>query len=92
MHLMVVMAVFHRLGLFDIGSYFHYQFLCWAGHVARMPMSQAPRQLLASWFAYSRPVGCPQMTWDMALENTLERKGNSKEFDEWFAIAKNRPK
>jgi len=81
-----------RLGLLDIDSYYYNRFLRWAGHVARVPISQAPRQLLTSWVAHSRPVGCPQMTWGRALENALKHKGISKEFDERFAIAKDRPK
>ena len=32
------------------------------------------------------------MTWGRALENALTSKGISKEFGEWFAIAKDRPK
>ena len=60
--------------------------------MARMPMSRAPRQLLTSWVAHSRPVGCPQMTWGRTLENALASKGISKEFKEWIAIAKDRPK
>jgi len=44
-------------------------FFRWDGHVARMPMSRAPRQLLTSWVAHSRPAGCPQMTWGRTLEN-----------------------
>jgi len=32
------------------------------------------------------------MTWVRALENALKRKGISKEFDEWFAIAKDSSK
>jgi len=32
------------------------------------------------------------MTWGRALENALKRKDISKEFDEWFAIAKDRSK
>jgi hypothetical protein len=35
------------LGILDIGSYFHNQVLRWADHVARMPMSQAPRLYLS---------------------------------------------
>ena len=56
-------SLFRRLGLLDIDSYFFNRFLRWAGHVARMPMSRAPRQLLTSWVAHFRPVGSPQMTW-----------------------------
>ena len=57
-----------------------------------MPMSRAPRQLLTGWVLHSRPIGCPQMTWDKALENALKSKGISKDFDEWIAIAKDRSK
>ena len=90
-HHITTSSLFHRLGLLGIDSYFYNWFLRWAGHVARMPMSWAPRQLLASLVAHSRPVGCPQMTWgSRTLENALKRKGISKEFDEWFAIAKDR--
>ena len=32
------------------------------------------------------------MTWGRALENALASKGISKEFEEWVAIAKDRPK
>ena len=35
------------------------------------------------WVSHSRPVGCPQMTWGMMLENALKSKGISKDFDEW---------
>jgi len=91
-HHITTSSLFRRLGLLDIDSYFYNRFLRWAGHVARMPMSRAPRQLLTSWIAHSRPVGCPQMTWGRTLENALKRKGISKEFDEWFAIAKDRSK
>jgi len=63
-----------------------------AGHVARMPMSRAPRQLLTGWVSHSRPIGCPQMTWGRTLENALKSKGISKDLDEWIAIAKDRSK
>jgi len=32
------------------------------------------------------------MTWGRALEKALKSKGISKDFDEWFVIAKHRPK
>ena len=63
-----------------------------AGHVARMPMTRAPGQLLTCWVPHSRPIGCTQMTWGRTLENALKSKGISKNFDEWIAIAKDRSK
>ena len=78
-------SLFRRLGILDIDSYFHNRILRWAGHVARMPMSWAPRQLLTGWVSHSRPIGCPQMTWGRTLENALESKGISKDFDEFIA-------
>jgi len=66
--------------LYHGGCYYHNRILRWAGHVARLAMSRAPRQLLTSWVAHSRPVGCPQMTWGRTLENALASKGISKEF------------
>ena len=45
-----------------------------------------------SWVSKTQPVRCPQMIWGKALDNALKSKGISKEFDEWFAIAKDTPK
>ena len=56
-----------------------------------MPKSRAPRQLLTSLVAHSRPIGCPQMTWGRTLENALSSKGISKELEKSIAIAKDRP-
>ena len=84
--------LFRRLGILGFVSYFHNRILRWAGHVARMPMSRAPRQLLTSWVSHSRPIGCPRMTWGGTFENALKSKGISKDFDEWIAIAKDRSK
>jgi len=91
-HHIISASLFRRLGILDIDSYFHNRILRWAGHVARMPMSRAPRQLLTGWASHSRPIGCPQMTWGRTLENALKSKGISKDFDEWIAIAKDRSK
>ena len=85
-------SLFRRLGILDIDSYFQSRILRWAGPVARMPMSRAPRHLLTGWVSHSRPIGCPEMARSRALENALNSKGISKEFDEWTAIAKDRSK
>jgi len=85
-------SLFRRLNLLGIDSYYHNRLLRLAGHVAPMPMSRAPRQLLTSLVAHSRPVACLQMKWGRTLENALASKGISKEFKEWIAIAKDRPK
>ena len=90
--MVVCASLFRRLGILDIDSYFHNRILRWAGHVARMPMSRAPRQLLTGWVSHSRPIGCPQVTWGRTLENALKSKGISKDLDEWIAIAKDRSK
>ena len=87
-HHVTTSSLIRRLNLLDIGSYYHNRLLRWAGHVARVPMSRAPRQLLTSGVAHYRPVGCPQLTWGRALENSLASKGISKEFKKWIAIAK----
>ena len=39
-------TLFQRLNVMDLDSYYHNRILRWACHVARMPMTRAPRQLL----------------------------------------------
>ena len=59
-------TLFQKLTVMDLDSYYHNWILRWAGHVARMPMTRAPRQFLTGWVADSRPNGpngCPEMTW-----------------------------
>jgi len=83
-------TLFQRLNVMDLDSYYHNRILCWAGHVARMPMTRAPRQLLTGWVAHSRPNGCPEMTWGRTLKKALKCKGLPVNFKEWRAIAEDR--
>jgi len=75
------------LGLLDIDSYFlqSVSSLGW-------PRRTYAHEPGASAIADELGSGCPQMTWGRTLENALKRKGISEEFDEWFAIAKDRSK
>ena len=59
-------------------------------HVARMPMTRAPRQLLPGWVAHSRPNGCPEVTWGRTLKKALKCKGLPVNFKEWRAVAEDR--
>ena len=63
-------TLFQRLNVMDLDCYYHNRILRWAGHVARMHMTRAPRQLLTGWVAHSRPNGCPEMTWGRTLKKT----------------------
>jgi hypothetical protein len=74
----------------DLDSYYHNRILRWAGHVARMPMTRALRQLLTGLVAHSRPNGCPEMTRGRALKRALKCKGLPVNFKEWRAIAEDR--
>ena len=62
------------------------------GPGARYPNEHSVPPTCSEEVAHPRPVGCPQMTWGRALENALASKGIPKEFKEWIAIAKDRPK
>ena len=81
-------TLFQRLNVMDLDSYYHNRILRWAGHVARMPMTRAPRHLLTGWVAHSRPNGCPEMTWGRTLKKALKCKGLPVNFKEWRAIAR----
>ena len=36
-------SLFRSLGIMNLDSHYHNRVLRWAGHVARIPMSRAPR-------------------------------------------------
>ena len=79
-----------KLGLNPLDTYYHRRLLRWAGHVSRMPMSRAPRQLLTGWVAHKRPIGCPQMTWGRTLKKTLVRNNLPGDFKAWSSLAADR--
>jgi len=83
-------TLFQRLNVMDLDSYYHNWILCWAGHVARIPVTRAPRQLLTGWVAHSRPNGCPELTWGRTLNKALKNEGLPANFKEWRAIAEDR--
>jgi len=65
-------TLFQRLNGMDLDSYYHNRIIRWAGHVARMPMTRAPRQLLTGWIAHSRLNGCPEVKWGRTLKKALK--------------------
>ena len=76
--------------IWDCISSSRVRLLRWAGHVSRMPMSWAPRQLLAGWTAHPRPKGSPLMTFGRTLKKALVRYGQSSDFALWSQVAANR--
>jgi hypothetical protein len=52
-----------RLGILNLGSYYHNRVPRWAYHDARMPMNRAPRQLITGWVAHPRQIGCPEINF-----------------------------
>ena len=79
-----------KLGLNPLDTYYHRRLLRWAGHVSRMPMSRAPRQLLTGWVAHKRPIGCPQMTWGRTIKKALVRNNLPGDFKAWSSLAADR--
>ena len=51
--------------------------LRWAGHVARMKNTRAPKKLLTSFVRTKRPVGAPKMTFGRSLKNALKQRANA---------------
>ena len=89
-HRITTESLFRRLGIMDLDSYYHNRILRWAGHVARMPMSRAPRQLLTGWVAHPRPIGCPEMNFGRTLKKALKRNHLPTDFAAWSALARDR--
>jgi len=82
--------LYKRLGIAPVDQYYHRRLLRWAGHVSRMPMSRAPRQLLTGWVAHPRPTGSPPMTFGRTLKKALVRCGQSPDFGVWSKVAADR--
>ena len=49
-------------------------------------VTQAPRQLLASWVAKPRPNGCSEMTWGRALKGSCVQRTCPVHFKVWSKI------
>ena len=73
-------SLFKRLEIESLDTYYYRRLLRWAGHVARMAFTRAPRKLLTGWVSNPRPVGCPQMTWGRTLKKALASSGIPSDF------------
>ena len=83
-------SLFKRLAVEPFDTYYYRRLLRWAGHVARMPSTRAPRKLLTCWVDNPRPLGCPQMNWGRTLKKALLRNDLPSEFVKWRDIAADR--
>jgi hypothetical protein len=52
-------------------SYYYRRLRRWTGHVARMPLTRAPRSMLICLVDNPRPLGCPQMNWGRTLNKAI---------------------
>jgi hypothetical protein len=68
-------SLFKGLSIELFDEYYNRRLLRWTGHVARMPLTQAPRKILTSWVDNPRPLGCPQMNWGRTLKKALFGRG-----------------
>jgi len=76
-------SLYKCLGIAPVDQYYHRRLLRWAGHVSRMPMTRAPRQLVTGWVAHPRPTGSPPMTFGRTLKKAPVRCGQSPDFGVW---------
>jgi hypothetical protein len=79
-------SLFKRLSIEPFDKYYNRRLLRWTGHVARMPLTRAPRKILTSWVDNSRPLGCPQMKWGRTLKKALLSNDLQTEFIKWWLI------
>jgi hypothetical protein len=54
---------FKHLSIEPFDKHYNCRLLRWTGHVARMPLTRAPRKILTSWIDNPRTLECPQMNW-----------------------------
>jgi len=88
-----------HLDIHNLQAYIDQRRLGWAGHVARMPPSRLPRQLLTSYADHPRRVGAPCLTYGRVLRGSLSRRKIKSDWiitagkkDEWrAAITKKLP-
>jgi hypothetical protein len=56
-------SLLKRLSIEPFDTYYNRRLLRWTGHVARMPLTLAPRKILTRLVDNPRPLGYPQMNW-----------------------------
>jgi hypothetical protein len=82
--------LFEHLSIEPFDKSYNRRLLRWTGHVARMPLTRAPRKMLTCWVDNPRPLGCPQMNWGRALVKALQSYDLPTEFVKWREIAADR--
>jgi hypothetical protein len=83
-------SLFKHLSIEPFDAYYNRRLLQWRGHVARMPLTRAPRKILTSWVDNPRHLGCPQMNWGQTLEKALQSNDLPTEFVKWREMAADR--
>ena len=77
-----------QLGLDGMEYYVARRQLGWLGHVARMPASRLPRQMLSAWVPHPRPVGAPRMTYGRSISKAFDVFG--LHHTDWPSLAADR--
>jgi hypothetical protein len=83
-------SLFKRLSIELFDTYYDRRLLRWTGHVARMPLTRAPRFFLTSWVDNPRPLGCPQIKWGRTLKKALQSYDLPTEFFKWREMVADR--